>query len=224
MIYVTAVHPSNPSGLPPVLLVHGAANSASVWKYWQESLARLGWSSHAVDLRGHGCSPGSVGGASMTDYADDVAEAASRLPESPVVMGWSMGGLAALMFATRGLARACVALAPSTPANEPDSGVEIRTGTFGPEEYGITGDDPADQPSMPDLDTEERLVALGSGSLESRTARDERRASVVIHSLPARCWWSRGARTAAGHGRPMTAWPCRRSTWSRWGHPTGAWY
>ena len=38
-------------------------------------------------------------------------------------MGWSMGGLAALMFASRGFARACVALAPSTPADEPDFGV-----------------------------------------------------------------------------------------------------
>ena len=37
---------------------------------------------------------------------------------------------------------------------------------------------------MPDLGTGERLVALGSASLESRTARDERRAGVVIHSLP----------------------------------------
>ncbi len=184
MIYVRTVHPSSPSGLPPVLLVHGAANSASVWKYWQESLASLGWSSHAVDLRGHGLSPGSVDGASMMDYADDVAEAASELSEPPVVMGWSMGGLVALMFAARGLARACVALAPSTPATEQDPGVEIRRGTFGPEEYGITSDDPSDQPEMPDLDTQERLVALGSASPESRTARDERRAGVVIPSLP----------------------------------------
>ncbi len=161
---MTTVHPSSPSERAPILLVHGAANSSSVWRYWQESLARLGWSSHALDLRGHGWSPGSVDGASMVDYADDVAEAASGLLEPPVVMGWSMGGLVALMFAARGLARACVALAPSTPADEPDPRVEIRAGTFGPEEYGITGDDPADRPAMPDLDTQERLVALGSAS------------------------------------------------------------
>ena len=72
MISVTTIHPSSPSRQPPVLLVHGAANSTSVWKYWHESLAHLGWSSHALDLRGHGSSLGSVDGASMTDYADDV--------------------------------------------------------------------------------------------------------------------------------------------------------
>ena len=87
MISVTTVHPSRPSSRPPLLLVHGAANSSSVWKYWQESLARLGWSNHALDLRGHGHRPGSVDGASMTDYTDYVAEAASGLSELPVVMG-----------------------------------------------------------------------------------------------------------------------------------------
>lgn len=119
----------------------------------------------------------------MTDHPDDVAEAAKGLPEAPVVPGWSMGGRAALMFAAMELARACVALAPSTPAAERDPGVEIWTGTFGPEEHGITGDDPDDQPEMPDLDTEERPVALGSAFLESRTAQEERSAGIVIHSL-----------------------------------------
>ena len=184
MIEVTTVHPLSTTDRPPVLLVHGAANSASVWRYWQEFLAHLGWSSYAVDLRGHGRSPGLVDGAAMTDYADDVAEVAAGLSEAPVVIGWSMGGLVALMFANRGLARACIALAPSAPATECDARVEIRGGTFGPEEYGITGYNPTDQPAMPDLDTEERLVALGSASLESRTARDERRAGIVILSLP----------------------------------------
>lgn len=62
MISVTTMHPSSPSGRSPILLVRGAANS-SVWKYWQESLAPLGWSGHALDLRGHGRSPGLVDGA-----------------------------------------------------------------------------------------------------------------------------------------------------------------
>ena len=171
MISVTTVHPSSPSGQPPVLLVHGAAKSGSVWKYWQESLACLGWSSHALDLRGHGRSSGSVDGASMMAYADDVAEAAKGLPEAPVVLGWSMGGLVALMFAAKGLARACVALAPSTPAAEHDSGVEIRAGTFGPEEYGITGDDPADQPAMPDKESHSWMPAI-----PARCARSMKRA------------------------------------------------
>ena len=101
-----------------------------------------------------------------------------------MVMGWSMGGLVALMVAATGDAAACVALAPSVPALEIDPSAALRKGEFGPEEYGITSADPADQPGMHDLDLAERQVALASLSRESRLARDERRAGVVIESLP----------------------------------------
>ncbi|MXZ46337.1 MAG: alpha/beta fold hydrolase [Chloroflexi bacterium] len=169
---------------PPVVLMHGAANSSAVWRHWQEALVERGWGSHALDLRGHGRSEGSVDGATMSDYADDVAAFVETLPETPVLMGWSMGGLVALMVAARGHARACVALAPSVPADRRDESVEIRRGVFGAEEYGITSDDPADQPTMRDLDLEERAIALESLSPESRTARDDRKAGIVIESLP----------------------------------------
>ena len=169
---------------PPVLLIHGAANSSGIWRFWQEALADLGWSSYAVDLRGHGRSSGSIDGATMSDYADDVAAAAAGLSETPVVMGWSMGGLVAIMVAARGHARACVGLAPSTPVALRDDDLPIRPGVFGPEEYGITSLDPATQPSMPDLDAQERAVALESASQESRAARDDRKAGIVVSELP----------------------------------------
>ena len=183
MVAVTVASSAVSSDRPPVVLVHGAANSSVVWRFWQESLARQGWSSHAVDLRGHGKSLGSVDGLSMSDYADDIESVANDLSETPVVMGWSMGGLVAIMVAARGLARACIGLAPSTPSLKRDESVLIRRGVFGPEEYGITSDDPAEQPVMPDLDTEERLIALGSASSESRTARDDRKAGIVVRSM-----------------------------------------
>lgn len=58
---------------PRIILIHGAANSALVWRFWQQELATLGWSSQTVNLRGHGAGPAadlSVTG--MRDYADDV--------------------------------------------------------------------------------------------------------------------------------------------------------
>ena len=106
MVEVTVVPSLTSSGRPPALLVHGAANSSVVWQFWQQELARRGWTSYAVDLRGHGKSPGAVEGASMSDYADDVTALADQLSEMPVVAGWSMGGLVALMVAARGRARA----------------------------------------------------------------------------------------------------------------------
>ena len=41
-----------------------------------------------------------------------------------------------------------------------------------------------EQPAMPDLDSEERTVALASLGSESRLARDERKAGIVIVALP----------------------------------------
>jgi len=73
---------------PPVILVHGAANSARVWAYWQDELARCGWSSHAIDLRGHGASAAAEPGTTrMADYADDVVALARALRQPPILVG-----------------------------------------------------------------------------------------------------------------------------------------
>ena len=175
----------NGSSRPPIVFVHGAANSAEVWKYWQETVAECGWNSHAVDLRGHGASdPMDLAKTSMHDYADDVRLFAEELRRPPVIIGWSMGGLVAMMVAASGHAAACVGLAPSTPARNEDLSLQLREGEFGPEEYGIATDGSLDQPAMLGLDSKERAIVLRSASRESRLARDERRRGVVIETLP----------------------------------------
>src|SRR5690349_10555774 len=88
------------NGRPPLILIHGAANSAGVWRFWQEAFAARGWSSHALDLRGHGQSePMSLADTGMADYADDVVAVVRMLRGTPILVGWSMGGLVAVMAA-----------------------------------------------------------------------------------------------------------------------------
>jgi pimeloyl-ACP methyl ester carboxylesterase len=185
---VLAVHarlPGSRVDRPPIVLVHGAANSSRVWAFWQTELARLGWTSYAVDLRGHGeSSPVDLSHTVMADYADDVLALSRQLACRPVLIGWSMGGLAAMLAAAAGDAPAYVGLGPSLPARVRDTSLVLRTGTFGPEEYGILSADPNDQPTMPDLDLEERVIAVASLSRESRRARDDRKAGIVITGLP----------------------------------------
>jgi pimeloyl-ACP methyl ester carboxylesterase len=116
---------------PHIVLIHGAANSSVVWRFWQEQLATLGWRTRAVDLRGHGAGPAAdLSAVSMENYADDVALLANQFASRPVLIGWSMGGLVALMVAARGLARACLALAPSIPTLQLDENVPLRSGVF----------------------------------------------------------------------------------------------
>ena len=95
-----------------------------------------------------------------------------------------MGGLVAMMAAAAGGTTACVGLAPSMPARAINTSLPLRSGVFGAEEYGITSHDPDDQPAMPDLDREERRIALASLCPESRLARDERQRGIVVESLP----------------------------------------
>jgi pimeloyl-ACP methyl ester carboxylesterase len=185
---VLAVHarlPGPPVDRPPIVLVHGAANSARVWTFWQSALSDRGWPSYAIDLRGHGeSSPLDLSETVMADYADDVSALSRQLVSRPVLIGWSMGGLAAMMAAATGDALAYVGLGPSLPGRVRDTFLCLRTETFGPDEYGILSGDPNDQPTMPDLDLEERAIALASLGRESRRARDDRKAGIVIAELP----------------------------------------
>ena len=185
MLAVSAVLPDTMPDHPPLILIHGSANSAAVWGFWQPALAEQGWPSYAIDLRGHGQSgPRDLSHTSMQDYAADVTMLVTQCRQPPVLIGWSMGGLVALMVAATGVAGACVGLAPSTPARQLNTSVALRTGEFGGEEYGITSRDPDAQPAMPDLDCEERMIALDSISCESRLARDERQRGIIIEALP----------------------------------------
>ena len=179
------MEPSDNNSRLPIILVHGAANSSSVWKFWRQDLTTHGWPSYAINLRGHGDGDSTdLSYTSMSDYAEDVLSLIKEFKGLPVLIGWSMGGLIAMMAGAMGKVAACVTLAPSMPARRIDPSIELRIGEFTALEYGITSKDPGHQPAMPDLDLEERNIALASLSGESRLARDERRRGVVIEKLP----------------------------------------
>lgn len=181
-VYKTVAARARPN---PVLLVHGAVSSAPIWRRWQALLAEGGWSSTALDLRGHGASdPVDLSDVGMDDYLDDVHRIAQTLPAPPVVLGWSMGGLLALRFAEVAPSIGCIALAPSPPARVRNPEAVIRRGVFDASEYGITSRDPEQQRAMPDLEIEDRRLALRSLSLDSRRARDERSAGIPVERIP----------------------------------------
>ena len=82
--------------LPAIVFVHGAALDHSVWQWQSRYFAHHGYSVLAVDLPGHGRSPGAAR-TTIAAYADWVAalfEAAGL--ESVFLVGHSMGSLIAL--------------------------------------------------------------------------------------------------------------------------------
>ncbi len=77
-----------------VLFVHGAYCGAWIWaETFLPYFCAQGWNSHAVSLRGHGGSDGTLAWSSLADYVDDVDAAITRIAEPVVLIGHSMGGL-----------------------------------------------------------------------------------------------------------------------------------
>jgi pimeloyl-ACP methyl ester carboxylesterase len=87
---------------PPVLLLHGGGQTRHAWRKTAELLARMGRIAYAVDQRGHGDSEWVADGAySFPDFAADARVLADTLAERsggrPVVVGASLGGIAAML-------------------------------------------------------------------------------------------------------------------------------
>ena len=113
---VISAQPTEPTGRPPLLMVHGIAHAA--WCFaenWVPAAADAGFPAYAVSLRGHG---GSAGGrhlrrTTIRDYVHDVMQTITELPEPPVLIGHSMGAIVAQLVAERYPLRGLVLLTPA---------------------------------------------------------------------------------------------------------------
>jgi pimeloyl-ACP methyl ester carboxylesterase len=104
----------------PVLLLHGGGQTRYAWRNTADRLAQAGMTAYAVDQRGHGDSEWIADGAyAFDDFAADadlLARAvAERAGGPPVVVGASLGGIAALLAAGRGAQFAALVLVDITP-------------------------------------------------------------------------------------------------------------
>lgn len=154
------------------VLVHGAANGPWVFDGWADD---LGGFTVTADLR-----PRVGPRTRMVEYTDEVARVAGSLPEPPVVVGWSLGGLAALMAARRAPISALVLLEPSAPAevigHRPE--LPLREGLFGPEAYGVT--DGTLPPAGLSVEEWRWVLERSVGARESQYARDERLRGIAV--------------------------------------------
>jgi pimeloyl-ACP methyl ester carboxylesterase len=186
---------------PSILLVHGGLTGAWIWDAWRAELGGLGWEVNVLDLRGHGRSlPVDMGMVTMDDYAADVAAVAEQVAAArgayPLVGGWAMGGLVAMLHAaaeprTPGL----LLFAPTPPLEvggraEPEVVRQTPSGPFGPEVYGLFPDDAAaSKATLHDLtETEAAAVLEGvRGAEESGLARRQRKRGVSLAAGAVRC-------------------------------------
>jgi pimeloyl-ACP methyl ester carboxylesterase len=112
---VVSKKPKGPSEKPPILFVHGAWHGAWCWnKYFLPYFAEKGFDAYALSFRGHGnsYSPESFRGMGISDYVADVTTVIGRLPELPIIVGHSMGGLVTQKYLEENTLPAAVLLAP----------------------------------------------------------------------------------------------------------------
>jgi pimeloyl-ACP methyl ester carboxylesterase len=93
---------------PPIVLIHGLWLSADSWRGWVDRYRAAGHIVHAPEWP-------SGPGIGLTEATDHFDAFVSSLPDTPVIIGHSMGGLITQMLIDRGLGRAGVAIAPSKP-------------------------------------------------------------------------------------------------------------
>ncbi len=100
--------------MPTIVMVHGAFCGGWVFERFRTPFEARGWNVLTPNLPGHGDGAG-VAGRSMSDFANGIAQLCQDLPDKPVLLGHSMGGLVCQMAARRSGARAVALLAPSAP-------------------------------------------------------------------------------------------------------------
>ena len=187
-IYVETHQPERRSRKPPLLLVHGALAGSWMWAGFATHFAERGWEAHAMNFRGHYTSDvADLSRVTMHDYADDIGVAIRNLGRPPVLIGWGIGGLAAMLYAERNPTLGLVLLAPSPPAaalpRRPDE-LELKAvpGVYDAHWWGWI--QPADRlrDMMPDLDEEEigKVQQMLAGARESGSARRERMLGVDV--------------------------------------------
>jgi non-heme chloroperoxidase len=91
------------AGAPPLVLLHGGGQTRHAWGATGQMLFDRGYDVTSLDLRGHGDSGWSkTADYSLTAFRDDVRAVLDGLAEPAVLIGASLGGLAALLVAGEG--------------------------------------------------------------------------------------------------------------------------
>jgi pimeloyl-ACP methyl ester carboxylesterase len=106
-----------------IVFIHGMFLNPKSWEPWRRFFAERGW--HCVapawpwhdgepkDLREH--IPVETGHVALRDIVEEFAAVCKTLPEKPVLIGHSIGGLVAQVLVNRGLAKAGVCISSSAP-------------------------------------------------------------------------------------------------------------
>lgn len=103
-----------------LVMIHGMWGGGWYWEPFKTFFSSRGYICHTPDLRYHGAgapADPALGDLSLLDYVADLQDFIATLPEKPIIIGHSMGGLIAQKLAERDLAEQLVLACPAPPAD-----------------------------------------------------------------------------------------------------------
>jgi non-heme chloroperoxidase len=103
-----------------VVFIHGLWIHTSAWQPWMQFFNEHGyetlnpaWPGDAATVAESRANPQSIANRGVTEVADSYAKVIASLPEPPIVIGHSFGGLLAQIILGRGIAAAGIAIDPA---------------------------------------------------------------------------------------------------------------
>lgn len=107
-----------------ILFIHGAFVHASGWQHWQDYFESKGYATIAPPWPGKEAQPAvlrsqhpysPIAKLRLRQVIDHYAEIIGKLPEKPIIIGHSLGGLITQVLVNRGLSAAGICLHPVPP-------------------------------------------------------------------------------------------------------------
>ena len=119
-VYVEQVLPTIDRADAPILFVHGGLHGSWCWQHLMRYLSARGWPCYALNWYNHYRSEQlpqeRFVRRTIPDVTEEIGLVAEHIGESPILIGHSMGGLAAMKYAEMAEIRALVLIAPGIPA------------------------------------------------------------------------------------------------------------
>lgn len=181
-IYVGENRPEQETDKTPLVLIHGSWAASWMWQVYTPMLTQAGYPVYALDLRGHGKSSGSLEGATMEDFVSDISAVITELGiQRPTIIGHSMGGLIALMYAASADVACFIGIDPSPPLEVMGHGEEKEyPPTYSPVDAGMPADPMEAMKALPDLNQEMLMKMKEQFGMESGVARSQRKRGVSV--------------------------------------------